>query len=74
LVTKRRRGTSAQGTYYSHFYKTQLRPTLKRIDAYAVVVPLFQQIRERYKIDSTFIPGGRDASAFSTIGPVICTS
>src|SRR5260221_166327 len=40
----------------------------------AVVVPLFQQVRERYRIDSTFIPGGRDASAFSTIGPVICTS
>jgi hypothetical protein len=39
----------------------------------SVVVPLFQQVRERYKIDSTFIPGGRDASAFSTIGPVICT-
>src|SRR5262249_20207841 len=23
-------------TYYSHFYKTQLRPTLKRIDAYVI--------------------------------------
>ena len=22
--------------YYSHFYKTQLRPTLKRIDAYVI--------------------------------------
>jgi hypothetical protein len=39
------------------------------------LVPLFQQVRARYKIDSTFIPGGRDASAFfSTIGPAICTS
>jgi hypothetical protein len=40
----------------------------------SVVVPLFQQVRERYKTDSTFIPAGRDASALSTIGPVICTS
>src|SRR5439155_19775836 len=40
----------------------------------AIVVPLFQQARERYKIDSTLIAAGRDASAFSTIGPVICTS
>jgi RNA-directed DNA polymerase len=23
-------------TYYSHFFKTQLRPTLKRIDAYVI--------------------------------------
>ena len=23
-------------TYYSHFYRTQLRPTLKRIDAYVI--------------------------------------
>src|SRR5450631_4895455 len=23
-------------TYYSHFYKTQLRPTLKRIDVYVI--------------------------------------
>jgi len=23
-------------TYYSHFYKTRLRPTLKRIDAYVI--------------------------------------
>src|SRR6266700_336798 len=30
----------------------------------SVVVPLLQQIRERYKIDSTFIDGGRDASSF----------
>src|ERR1700746_4114978 len=38
------------------------------------VVPRFQQDRDRYKIDSTFIPATRDASAFSTIGPVIWTS
>src|SRR5215469_17030028 len=38
------------------------------------VVPLFQQVRDRYKIDSTFMPAARDASAFSTIGPVISTS
>src|SRR5205807_8205801 len=40
----------------------------------AVVVPLFQQVRERYRSESTFISGGRDASAVSTIGPAICTS
>jgi len=38
-----------------------------------VVVSPFQQVRERYKIDSTSSPGGV-TSAFSTIGPVICTS
>jgi hypothetical protein len=27
--------------YYSHFYKTQLRPTLKRIDAYVIRWPCF---------------------------------
>jgi hypothetical protein len=40
----------------------------------SVVAALFQQVRARYKIDSTFIPGGRAASAFSMIGPAICTS
>ena len=31
-------------TYYSHFYKTQLRPTLKRIDAYVI-----RWARRKYK-------------------------
>ncbi len=32
----------------------------------AVVVPRFQQVRDRYKSDSTFSSGGRDAFACST--------
>jgi two-component system, NtrC family, sensor kinase len=31
-------------TYYSHFYKTQLRPTLKRIDAYVI-----RWVRRKFK-------------------------
>src|SRR5215472_13364675 len=34
-------------TYYSHFYKTQLRPTLKRIDAYVI-----RWVRRKFKRES----------------------
>ena len=42
-------------TYYSHFYKTQLRPTLTRIDAYVIrwARRKFKRMRHRTK-------GGRD--------------
>src|SRR5205809_6476040 len=38
-------------TYYSHFYKTQLRPTLKRIDAYVIrwVRRKFKRMRHQTK-------------------------
>jgi RNA-directed DNA polymerase len=38
-------------TYYSHFYKTQLRPTLKRIDAYVIrwARRKFKRMRHRTK-------------------------
>ena len=39
-------------TYYSHFYKTQLRPTLKRIDAY--VIRVAQINRYRTSISNSF--------------------
>src|SRR5262249_47862552 len=37
--------------YYSHFYKTQLRPTLKRIDAYVIrwARRKFKQMRHQTK-------------------------
>ncbi|HET9687684.1 MAG TPA: group II intron maturase-specific domain-containing protein [Pseudolabrys sp.] len=42
-------------SYYSHFYKTQLRPTLTRIDAYVIrwARRKFKRMRHRTK-------GGRD--------------
>ena len=42
-------------TYYSHFYKTQLRPTLKRIDAYVI-----RWARRKYKRMRHQTKGGRD--------------
>jgi RNA-directed DNA polymerase len=42
-------------TYYSHFYKTQLRPTLKRIDAYVI-----RWARRKYKRMVHQTKGGRD--------------
>ena len=42
-------------TYYSHFYKTQLRPTLKRIDAYVI-----RWARRKYKGLRHQTKGGRD--------------
>src|SRR6516165_10876675 len=48
-------------------------PAHRRFDGSSLVVPLFQQVRDRYKTDSALIPAGRDVSALSTIGPVICT-
>ncbi len=41
--------------YYSHFYKTQLRPTLKRIDAYVI-----RWARRKYKRMVHQTKGGRD--------------
>jgi hypothetical protein len=42
-------------TYYSHFYKTQLRPTLKRIDAYVI-----RWIRRKFKRMRHQTKGARD--------------
>jgi len=42
-------------TYYSHFYKTQLRPTLKRIDACVI-----RWARRKYKRLRHQTKGGRD--------------
>ena len=42
-------------TYYSHFYKTQLRPTLKRIDAYVI-----RWARRKFKRMLHQTKGGRD--------------
>jgi len=42
-------------TYYSHFYKTQLRPTLKRIDAYAI-----RWARRKFKRMRRQTKGARD--------------
>src|SRR5713226_9830332 len=42
-------------TYYSHFYKTQLRPTLKRIDAY-----LIRWVRRKFKRMRHQTKGARD--------------
>ena len=41
--------------YYSHFYRTQLRPTLKRIDAYVI-----RWARRKYKRMVHQTKGGRD--------------
>jgi RNA-directed DNA polymerase len=42
-------------TYYSHFYKTQLRPTLKRIDAYVI-----RWVRRKFKRMRHQPKGARD--------------
>src|SRR5215469_5672893 len=42
-------------TYYSHFYKTQLRPTLKRIDAYVI-----RWVRRKFKRMRHQTKGARD--------------
>ena len=42
-------------TYYSHFYRTQLRPTLKRIDAYVI-----RWARRKFKRMRHQTKGGRD--------------
>ena len=42
-------------TYYSHFYRTQLRPTLRRIDAYVI-----RWARRKYKRMVHQTKGGRD--------------
>jgi group II intron reverse transcriptase/maturase len=42
-------------TYYSHFYKTRLRPTLRRIDAYVI-----RWARRKYKRMVHQTKGGRD--------------
>ena len=42
-------------TYYSHFYKTQLRPTLKRIDAYVI-----RRVRRKFKRMRHQTKGARD--------------
>jgi hypothetical protein len=42
-------------TYYSHFYRTQLRPTLKRIDAYVI-----RWARRKFKGMRHQTKGGRD--------------
>ena len=42
-------------TYYSHFYQTQLRPTLKRIDAYVI-----RWARRKYKRMVHQTKGARD--------------
>jgi RNA-directed DNA polymerase len=42
-------------TYYGHFYKTQLRPTLKRIDAYVI-----RWARRKFKRMRHQTKGGRD--------------
>jgi len=42
-------------TYYSHFYRTQLRPTLRRIDAYVI-----RWARRKYKRMVHQTRGARD--------------
>src|SRR6266851_3368209 len=42
-------------TYYSHFYKTQLRPPLKRIDAYVI-----RWVRRKFKRMRHQTKGARD--------------
>jgi RNA-directed DNA polymerase len=42
-------------TYYSHFYKTRLRPTLKRIDAYVI-----RWARRKFKLMRHQTKGARD--------------
>ena len=42
-------------TYYSHFNRTQLRPTLKRIDAYVI-----RWARRKYKRLRSQTKGARD--------------
>ena len=46
-------------TYYSHFYKTQLRPTLKRIDAYVIrwARRKFKRMRHQTKGEETGLTG-----------------
>ena len=43
-------------TYYSHFYRTQLRPTLKRIDAYVI-----RWARRKFKRMRHQTKGARDS-------------
>jgi len=50
-------------TYYSHFYKTQLRPTLKRIDAYVI-----RWVRRKFS-GCAIRPKGREIGSTEYAGP-----
>ena len=54
-------------TYYSHFYKTQLRPTLKRIDAYVIRLARrkFKRLRHQPRAQEIVLPPGAPAKQIS---------
>jgi Group II intron, maturase-specific domain len=65
-------------TYYSHFYKTRLRPTLKRIDAYVIrwARRKFKRMRHQTKGHETGSTGyiGRTPSSSPTGHYVMATA
>jgi Group II intron, maturase-specific domain. len=54
--------------YYSHFYKTQLRPTLKRIDLYVI-----RWARRKFKRLRRKTEGGAETGLTGYAEPIQCS-